>query len=182
MRFTITRKLILAIVFFVSITTIIIVFLIIPSLHSINETTIAMVTQVQNDNAEFERVRLLRKSLSEIKNIDEKLTHTDQVAIRRSEDDTLIELIELIAQNNHVDQKLSVSFKEYGQTGPFSGYYLFSFSSKGTFNNILNYLAELESTPYYFIIRKITFEKTPNSEGNFITVNFSGTLNSLIGS
>ncbi len=180
MRFTITHKLVITILFFASLSIVIIMLLIRPSLKSITDTTNAMVAQVQSENAEFERVRLLRRSLSEIKTVREELSKTDRIATERSEENKLIGLIELIADKHNVQQELSVSFKEYETAGPFGGYYLFSFRTTGVFENIMSYLAELESIPYYLNIGKLDLEKTSSLEGEFVTINFSATLNSFI--
>lgn len=177
MRLTITHKLILTIIFFFFAGIGIVFGLIIPSLHSITQTTDDMVAQVSADNEELDRVRLLRRSLIEIDTIEDDLSQTTAISITRSEEEHIIELIELIAKRNGVDQKLSVSFLPHQDTTQFTGQYLFSFSTKGPLERIQRYLTEIESIPYYLSIKGLTIEKNSKLGENHVITSFKATLN-----
>ncbi len=177
MRFTITHKLIVTIIFFVSAGIGIIFGFIIPSLQSITQTTEAMVAQVSADNDELDRVRLLRRSLIAIDETETKLSQTTGISITRSEEEQIIELIEFIADQNGVEQKLSVSYLPHQDTTQFAGRYLFTFSTQGTLERIEKYLVDLESIPYYLSIKRLTLEKSSKVGDNLVTLNFSATLN-----
>ncbi len=177
MRFTITHKLIFTIIFFFSAGIGVIFGFIFPSLNSITQTTDAMVAQVSADNEELERVRLLRRSLIEIDTIEENLSRTTAISITKSEEEKLIELIELIAERNGVDQELSVSYQPHEDQAQFTGRYLFSFSTTGPLERIERYLAELESIPYYLSIRGLTIEKNSKLGENQVVMTFRATLN-----
>ncbi len=180
MRFTITQKLTLTILLFVSAGTAIVLLLILPAMSSIQKTTESMVAQMASEDKELERLRLLRRSLTEIDQIDQDISKIDAISISRADEHDIIERLETLAQEHGVDQQLSVSYTAEGGSPEFSGYYLFHFSTRGTFAQVRSYLADLEQLPYYFIIPKITVEKNNDSASTDSTVliQFSAILNS----
>mgnify|MGYP003510463372 CR=1 FL=1 len=89
----------------------------------------------------------------------------------------LIELIEFIAEQNGVEQELSVSYLPHEDQTQFAGHYLFSFSTKGPLERIQSYLAQLESIPYYLSIKGLTIEKNSKLGENHVVITFSATLN-----
>lgn len=178
MRLTITHKLIFTMLVFATFGIGIIVFLILPSLQSITETSQAISSHVQSENDEFERIRLLRRSLTEIGSIDTKLEKTTKISATKSEEEDLIEEIDTIAKRHGVDQVLSVSYHAGEEGTEFSGYYLFSFNSAGLWENVRAYFAELESLPYYLNIKRVAIEKTPKLGDEVVTISFSATLKS----
>lgn len=179
MLFTINHKLILTILFFTACSIGILLFLIIPSLNSITEVAQAIAKHVQFENDEFEHIRLLRRSLTEIGTIDKKVEGITKISISKSEEENLIDKIETTAERHKIDQSLSVSYHTNEDTTEFPGYYLFTFTSAGLFENIRTYFAELESIPYYLSIRRVTIEKSPKLGTNSVTISFTATINSI---
>lgn len=178
MLFTINNKLTFTILLFTACSIGIVLFLILPSLNSITEVARAITKHVQFENDEFEHIRLLRRSLTEIGTVDKKLEGITKIAVSKLEEENLIEEIETIAKKHEIDQILSVSYhaSEGGVGSP--GYYLFSFTSAGLFENVRAYFAELESIPYYLAIPRVTIEKTPKLGDDLVTINFTATINS----
>lgn len=177
MRLTITHKLTFTILIFIICSVGIIFFLILPALHSITETSQAMSKHVQSENDEFERIRLLRRSLTEITSIQSKLEKITRLSASKTEEENLIEQIETIAKKYTIDQVLSVSYHANEEGAEFPGYYLFSFTSAGLLENIHAYFAELETLPYYLNIKRVTIEKSPKLGENIVTISFGATLN-----
>lgn len=180
MRFTITQKLTVTILLFISAGVGIVFYFILPAITSIRETTDAMVSQIASEDQELDRLRLLRRSLTEIDQIEKDLSLIDHISVTKGTEDILIKDIESIAKKHSIDQSLSASFSPDGGSPDFSGYYVFHFSAKGTFENVREYLLEIERLPYYFIIPKITIEKTTsnNSSEPLVLIQFSAILNS----
>lgn len=178
MRISITYKLTATILILFSLSVGILFFFILPALRSIRSTTDAMVANIEAKNEEFERLRLLRKSLTEIDNIQTALAHTGRLSIPRSEEKQIIDEIEALALSHQVVQQLSVSYHTYETKTDFPGYYIFSFSATGSIEHIRSYLANLESLPYYFLIKKITLEKSPEGNRHDTRIQFNAVLNS----
>lgn len=178
MRFTITHKLIFTILLFAVCSICIIFFFILPPLKSITEASEAVARHVQFENGEFERIRLLRRSLTEIRTINKKLEGITKISINKSEEENLLDTFETIAKKYNIDQALSASYHTNNDATEFPGYYLFSFTSAGLFENIRAYFAEIESIPYYANIGRVTIEKSPKLGTNSVTITFTATINS----
>lgn len=178
MRISITYKLTATIFLLFSLSAGILFCFILPALRSIKSTTDAMVANIEAKNEEFERLRLLRKSLTEIDTIQTTLAHTSRLSIPRSEEKQIIDEIESLALSHHVVQQLSVSYHAYENKTDFPGYYIFSFSVTGSIEHVRSYFANLESLPYYFLIKKIILEKNPEGNRHDVTLQFNAVLNS----
>lgn len=178
MRLTITHKLTITILIFIVCSIGIIFLVIVPSLRSITEVSNAMSKHVQSENDEFERIRLLRRSLTEIGTIKKSLDTVTSIAATKHEEEELIEEVEAIAYKHGVDQVLSVSYRAHTDTSEFPGYYLFSFTAAGLLEQVRAYFAELEKLPFYLDIRRVTIEKSPKLGENMVTISFSAALNS----
>ncbi len=180
MRLTITQKLALTISLFVVSGSAIVIFFILPALASIRQATESMAAHITSENNELERLRLLRRSLTEIDQIETNVATLDAVSISRSDEDEIIKRLETLASTHNVEQELSVSYNAEGGSPDFAGYYVFHFATQGSFSNIRAYLASLEQLPYYFIIPKMSIEKVKDGDPtqSHVIIQFSAILNS----
>ncbi len=137
----------------------------------------------------YENSKKLQRTVREIDTITKETEKMAQTMIKAGDELGLITQLENLAEQNHIMQDLEVAFKEIrqdqnlpaGQTGTHAGlthYYLLTFSNQGEFNDHLEYLTELEKSPFYLITDNIRWEKGKEDKAgkSLITLNFSGII------
>lgn len=130
----------------------------------------------------YQSIQKAKKSVAALPEIEKDIVLFSEAILRPGNELEFITNLETLADKHAVDQQLSAVLidestkmtKERKQKG--RPYYQFSFLNRGTYQNHLNYLKELESAPFYLLVDRIVFEKdTKNIENkDAIIVRFDG--------
>jgi len=119
--------------------------------------------------------KTISKSLQHINNITQDTKTYDHALLKQGHELELITRMESIA-NGRIEQNLSVNYKERGTEKPTRkkddmpqkkrldrSYYVFSFVNKGRYEDLIQYMHELEQLPEYLIIDTIRWEREPKA-------------------
>ncbi|MFA7245070.1 MAG: hypothetical protein WC070_02700 [Candidatus Magasanikbacteria bacterium] len=159
-----TKK-ILSTLFILAVSLAITVTIIIPTIKYINEIKIRIDETRQQSTAEYEKVRALKKSLVEISAIKQKMPELEKSFVKKEDSLNLIQELEDLAINKNVTQNLTLTPQSTANN------FIFAFALSGSFENLLQYLHELESREYYIMIDSLNWNKI---DENNVSLNFNG--------
>lgn len=130
----------------------------------------------------YQSIQKAKKSVAALPDVEEDAALFEKAVLAKGEELAFITQLEKLAERHRIDQELSAVFiddakkqvKLRRQKG--RPLYQFSFLNRGSYQDHMNYLEELERSPYYLFIDRIVFEKeTKNQEKkDQIVVRFDG--------
>lgn len=147
-----TAKMILSTIMVILLATSMIVFVILPAVKKIQMLRMDIQSTEQTSEDQYKKIKLLKKSISELDTIREKVKPLEQTVINKDEAIKLIQDLENLAQEKNVAQTLNI------QDGPNKNFIL-NFSVRGSFYDCLQYLYALEHLSFYIVIDSISWTK-----------------------
>lgn len=160
----------------------IVVFLMYPAVQNILalQKTIKE-THVFLEN-KYQSIQKAKKSVAALPDVQKDIAVYEEGVIASGEELAFITQLEKLAEKHSIDQNLSALFiddpkkQSNLRMQKARSLYKFSFLNRGSYQNHLRYLEELERSPHYMFIDRIIFEKIakpadPNSD---VTVRFDG--------
>ncbi|MBI2436306.1 MAG: hypothetical protein HYV41_00990 [Candidatus Magasanikbacteria bacterium] len=167
---TLTQKILILIsIIFVGILMIVLL-VIIPSIRYIHAIKNTIELNESRMEEQYQKIRLLKKSISELSTIKHKVAIFDTVLIASGDELSAIRLIEKLAETYDVSQQFKLSGTENTDT------LSFDLSVTGSYSHILNYLRGLETFPYYVSIEKMILTTPPKEKTEQVTITFSATF------
>lgn len=148
----------------------IIMFVIIPSLRYIYSIKNTIELTEARMEEQYQRIRLLKKSINELSLIKTQTTEFDHVRVKTGDELSVVRNLERLAEEKKVSQQFKLSTSENGKN------LVFNFNVNGTFKNLIPYIRSLETFEYYMAIEKMTFGKSPKEATGNITLTFTGTV------
>lgn len=167
LRLSITQTLMGVILLMVSLITMIVVFVIRPSLHEILALKKEANRTQQFLETQYRKAKQLRRSIQELGQAYVRAQEFQRATIQPGKELAVITELERLAETYHIEQTLHVQFtnpqdkktdagaKKYG----IQPYYTFSFLNHGTFADHVQYIKAIESLPYYVLIPSLQWEK-----------------------
>lgn len=162
------------------ITVLISILVVIPRIYAIidiRETIVERQRQVEQQHSQSKQ---LRRSLAELSQSLAIAKEISQSTITGGRELELIKELELLSERHHITQNLNVAVKEVPKGSPFisqkiTSYYELSFLNHGTFQDQMNFLADLEVLPFYITIDTLQWEiNSAKQEQGQITLRFDG--------
>lgn len=141
--------------------------IIIPTVKYIQEIKNQIDKTRQQSSDEYEKVRALKKSLVEINNIKKEMPKLEKSFVKKEDSLSLIQELEDLAISQKITQNLTLSPQSTENN------FIFTFALSGSFENLLQYLHELESREYYIMIENLNWNKI---DDNTVSLNFNGSI------
>ncbi len=164
-RFTLKQKLLGIILFITAVLVIISVLVVWPSIKRISELKQGIEEIESGLEQRYLNSQKLRKTMHELDEIKAQIAKFSQVTVEANSELRVITELEQLAARHNIKQTLNVSLNETEGKNKASGYYQLSFLNNGMFEDHVKYLAELESSVYYTIIKNVHWEKRQGSTG-----------------
>ncbi|MFA7314664.1 MAG: hypothetical protein WC025_01905 [Candidatus Magasanikbacteria bacterium] len=142
--------------------------IILPSITYIKNLKIDIQSTEKTLTDQYEKIRLLKKSISELDTITENTKSLEQSLINKNDDATvkLIQELENLATSQSIEQTLSL--------GPVQekNFTIF-FKTKANFYKTLQYLNSLEHLPIYLTIDNLSWTKIDSEN---VSLSFEATI------
>lgn len=144
--------------------------IIVPSVRYIN--TIKQTIELTESRMEqqYQRIRLLKKSISELTKIRQHINQFEHISIESGDELSVIRSIEQLAQTHNVNQQFKLSSNDPQAN------LSFDFNVSGSYLNLLHYIRGLETFPQYVSIEKMTLSKSAKEKTQYATLSFSATI------
>ena len=120
----------------------------------------------ESTEEQYQKIRLLKKSISELDTIKQETQKFKTASITKGEELRVIQGLEQLAPKHGVQQSLGVSYGD--------GVYSFSFQASGNFYKLIEYIHDLETLPYYINISSMNW----SGGGENASVKFTGKIHS----
>jgi len=147
-------KIIISIIIFVISIFSIVFFIVVPSIKDIRKIKNDIKDQQIDLEEKYLKGQSLRRLSTKIKQVEEEIKVLDQVFVDKHNGLDFITALENIANKNNITQKLNlVSPDEIDEDVIIKNN--IQLSSKGSFDNIVNYLLDLEALNYYVNINRL---------------------------
>jgi len=167
MLITIKQKQIITISTLVLLALVIIFIIVLPTMRSIDVTVQTISVRALNEDAELQRLRLLRRSLQEIEVAQHDVQHISATTMKASVDEVKIDdLLKVAGAQHGVVMEVSYT-KEVSSHEYFKEQMNYTITATGSFDQVRAFLAKVESLPYYIQFTNLEIERlTPTEENN----------------
>ena len=102
----------------------------------------------------------------QIKKIEPDLLELDKIFINMNRELDFITLLESVANNNNIEQKLNISPNQTKKNNDIYQAQPLIINANGKFKNIIQYIADLEAITYYITINSININRAGNTGKN----------------
>ena len=102
----------------------------------------------------------------QIKKIEPDLLELDKIFINMNRELDFITLLESVANNNNIEQKLNIPPNQTKKNNDIYQAQPLMINANGKFKNIIQYIADLEAITYYITINSININKAGNTGKN----------------
>ena len=171
---TIGRKIALYIIAVLIVTSLIIYFVILPTINDIKTINQAVYNEKLDLEKKYLRGQLLRKTIEDFEKIKPEQDKINSIFIKQGNELEFITALENIAANYNLEQKLSLRSDLPADSGIYYPLPL-EISIRGNFINILKYLNDLEKLDYYFNIAELAVTAGQATE-NFTDTKLNGEI------
>jgi Tfp pilus assembly protein PilO len=146
--------------------TAIIIFIIYPAVNYIKKLKIEIQKIEQDSEDQYQKIKLLKKSVAELDTIKEKSKLLEQSLVNKDDAIKLIKELEELAISKNVEQSLNI--KE-----GINDSFVFGLAVRGTFYETLQYLHSLEHLPFYVAIDSLNWTKVDQQN---VLISFNATV------
>ena len=176
MKIGLKQKIIITTGIFTLILTLVLIFVILPSVKKILEIQKDLGFVENHLEEKYQKTQRLHRSLKELPEIKES-THPLQNTIVKTGDELfIITQLETLATLYNINQKIDIIYIADTKNSPQTNHktlphaYKISFINKATFEDHLKYLSALESMPIFLMIDSVQFNhnKSPASDRSVI--------------
>ena len=140
--------------------------IIIPSINYIKNIKQDIQTIEKESANQYDKIRLLKKSIAELDTINKNTTALEQSLINKDDAINLIKEFEDMATAQHIEQNLTIAS---GQNDSI----LFTFKTKASFYSTLQYLNSLEHLPFYITMDNLNWTKV---DATNVSLSFEATI------
>jgi Tfp pilus assembly protein PilO len=133
----------------------VIYFIILPSLKEINRIKTSINQERIDLEEKYQKSQGLKKLTTNLKTIEGKVEHIDQVFISENRELEFITALEQIADKNNVTQKITLGKVQAVTVDKFYKKFPLQIQAQGTYINLIDYLQDLETLTYYINIKSI---------------------------
>jgi len=166
MLITIKQKQIITISSLVLLALVILLIIVLPTMRSIDTTVQIINTRSLNEDAELQRLRLLRKSLQEIDVARYDVQNISATTMTTSVDELKIDdLLKAVGAQHGVAMEVSYT-KGASENGHFKEQMNYTITATGSFEQVRAFLAKVESLPYYIQFTELKMERLALTEEN----------------
>lgn len=158
-KLSIKNKIILSFLFNSLVIFLIIFFVIMPRVRFIKEKGDEILEKRRFLEEQYIKAKNFRETNEDMNLVDEDIDKLDEVFVDYNEDLEFVETLERVADENNVEQEISLDSKKEGEESEFEKIRL-EISAEGSFFNVLNYLVSLETLDYYINISSLDINKT----------------------
>ncbi|KKP59538.1 MAG: hypothetical protein UR53_C0001G0038 [Candidatus Magasanikbacteria bacterium GW2011_GWC2_34_16] len=151
MRLNLEKRTLLIVSAFSLTASLIIFAIILPTVNYINKLNTDTADLRNYLEKKYEKTIRLRTSVEDIQNIKQATTDYPQYIFNTGNELKLITTFENLAQKNKVDQKIENSNLDRITNQRIT----LNLNINGSYNNILNYLADLENLNYFIIVEQL---------------------------
>ncbi len=144
---------------------IIFTFIVYPSLTAMKEMSKETYLIRKDLEIKYERGQRIRKTTDDLRKIEPEISHLSAVYIKEGEELNFINLLEQLAQQNYLEQKINWNFKKE-EVGTKIIAVPIEINLQGDFINVLKYLSALEQTDYYINFYDFTFGPTTSAKNS----------------
>lgn len=184
-RFTIRQQIYVFILALLAVIGFILVMVVMPAVTSILALQQDITKTHQFLEQRYENAHKIRQSLSALDEVESAADEYAKSALASGDELTFITQLEKIAELHQVSQQLSVEFfdqKKIAQAKsphmPKKPHYRFSFSVKGEYLHVWQYLRSLELLPLYIKIDRMTWDNAAQGRQRIkddqVTLRFDG--------
>ena len=158
--------------------------IILPTFQNIRELQKTIADTQKYLEEQYEKTQKMKKSVHTLDTITEQIAAYEKAIVRSGDELKIITRLEALAAASGIAQTLKVSLGDESEKKPPSvenkippilrgkSYFIFSFESVGSFENLVKYIKAMEVTPYYFNIDSLQFSK--NKDNNLVSLRFTG--------
>lgn len=161
-------------------------FILIPTINKIKRLRVDIANTKIKINSALEKRKNINSQANKLKTVENQIEKLDKVFISRNRELEFITTLESIASKNNVEQTFDLKDIPDSTTSEFLTIPI-SIKAKGKFNDIMDYLINLETMTYYINITDIELattgaprrgsfsinQETPANDGNIITMNIT---------
>ena len=163
---------------------VIVFFVILPTIKNIRGLQKDINTTQQLLEDRYKKTQRVHRSIQDLDNIIKQTEKFENISITNDPELDIITKLEDIAGEYNITQTLKATLHEKGSSSmnipnlpPLlknKDYYIFSFSSEGKYENLMNYLRSIEKLPYYFSVNSVSLSK--KDEGSDPVLKFDALL------
>ena len=155
--------------------------IIVPIILSIHDIESHISTTAHSLERDYLKAQHIHRSTRDLERILENTTAFTQATIRPNGELQVITELEQLAATSHIEQTLHVVYVDPKKNDDSSAQkksniplpmYTFSFLTRGTFADLVQYLSALEKLPYYLTIDSLQFEHPATTVGDIVTLRF----------
>ncbi len=172
-KISLKSKVIISTIFFVLFIASIVFFIIIPAVNDIKTIRDEINGQRLDLEIKYVKGQSLKSISEKLEKVQPKIDELDRVFIDKNRNLDFITALEEVALNNNIIQKINLLDKKDGGVYELIPVQLFS---SGSFNNVMDYLVDLESLSYYINIDSIRI----TSSNKTLAGSYDGGVNILI--
>lgn len=177
---TIKKKIAIYILGVSIITSLIIYFVILPTLRDIKKINEAVYAEKIDLEKKYLRGQLLKKTIEDFEKIKPEKDKLKSLFITEGEELTFITALEKVAASHNLNQKLSLQPLKDNEEGNNLYYSLpLTITIQGKFIDTLKYLEDLEKLNYYFNILSITISTNLKGQEDLVMVKLEGKIYGL---
>jgi len=155
---------------------VIVLFIVLPTIREIKRIQQEIHTERVDLERKYARGQLLRETLENFERIKPNKKKLDSIFILEGQELAFITTLEHIAAKNNVSQKISL--QAIGSEFAGAEALPLTLSAQGSFQNVLQYLIDVERLNYYFNVNSLTMTGADGSgrTPNFVSIVVDGTV------
>ncbi len=139
-------------------------FLLLPTIKDIKKLRVDIANAKIETNKALEKDRNIDNQVDKLKTIESQIEKLDKVFISRGRELEFITTLEGIAYKNNIEQTMNLKDVPDLNTDNFASISVL-IKAKGNFNDVMNYLKNLESMAYCVNINDLSINKTSSTGG-----------------
>ncbi len=151
-------------------------FLLLPTIKDIKKLRVDIANTKIETNKALEKDRNIDNQADKLKTIENQIEKLDRVFISRGRELEFITTLEGIAYKNNIEQTFNLKDVPDLHINNFVSIPVL-IKAKGYFNDIMNYLKDIESMAYYMDINDLSIDKTSSTGGASFSLDQGATTN-----
>ncbi len=138
-------------------------FIVYPSLKAMKEISKETYFVRKDLEIKYERGQRIRKTAEDLRKIEPEISSLSAIYIKEGEELNFISLLEQLAQQNYLEQKINWNLKKEEVRAKIVAIPI-EITLRGDFINVLKYLSALEQTDYYINFYDLVFGQTDSAK------------------
>src|SRR3989338_2026996 len=179
---SVKRKIIISVAAVLSVTFIVVYFIILPTIRDIKKISDAVYQERVDLEKKYLRGKLLKKTIQDFEKIKPQQEKLAAAFIKEGEELEFITALERVAAANGLSQIIKLQpTQDKTLEKKFYSPLPLTLNATGSFLNTLKYLSDLQNLKYYFNVSAITFSNQSANRNNpeIINTNLAGEIYSL---